>query len=336
MSARRGGAAAAAACAAACALVALPSVARADGTETDRQIAQSLFDDGRALMEAHRYAEACPKFADSQRLDPGGGTLLNLALCHELEGKTATAWTEFRDALSLAQRDDRKDRQELASLHIAALGPKLMRLTVIVPEGVAAREPEVTLDRSRLPSAAWNTSIPVDPGEHRIAVTARGLTPWETSLAAEEPGRTYRVDVPPLDRDPGCPPGSQRQGEACVSLPEPREVRGRSTAFWLVLGGAGISLGTSAITGLMALSANKYVSDNCSADRNFCRVPDAADAATRARTYAWLSTATLAVGVGGALVAFLLPLEKKSPVTAGFDVRDGAAFATVAFSPGAW
>jgi hypothetical protein len=323
-------------CAAACALVALPSAARADGTETDRQIAQSLFDDGRALMEAHRYGEACPKFADSQRLDPGGGTLLNLALCHELEGKTATAWTEFREALSIAQRDDRKDRQELASLHIAALGPKLMRLTVVVPEGVAAREPEVTLDRSRLPSAAWNTSIPVDPGEHRVAVTAAGLTAWETSLAAEEPGRTYRVDVPPLDRAPGCLPGSQRQGEACVSLPEPRVVRARSTAFWLVLGGAGVSVATSAITGLMALSANKYVSDNCSVDRNFCRVPDAADAASRARTYAWISTATLAVGAGGAIFAFLLPLEKKSPVTAGFSVHDGAAMATVALSPRAW
>jgi hypothetical protein len=138
--------------------------------------------------------------------------------------------------------------------------------------------------------------------------------------------------VPPLDLAAGCPAGSQRQGEACVSHSEPREVRTRSTAFWVVLGGASVSVATSAITGLMALSANKYVSDNCSVDRNFCRVPDAADAASRARTYAWISTATLAVGAGGAIVAFLLPLDKKSPVTAGFYVRDGAAMATVAFS----
>ncbi|MBX3190978.1 MAG: hypothetical protein KF819_28540 [Labilithrix sp.] len=296
-------------------------VARADGSETDRQIAQSLFDDGRALLEAGRYAEACPKFAESQRLDPGGGTLLNLALCHELEGKTASAWQEFRDALSQAVRDDRKDRQELASAHIAALGPKLIRLTVNVPEALAAREPEVTLDRSRLPPAAWNAAIPIDPGEHRIAVVVSGAPRWETPIAAIEPGQTYRVDVPML-------------AAATSAGPEtgPRETRGRSTAFWLLLGGAGLALTTSVITGLAALDANGYVNDNCLPERDFCRVPDAADAASRARTFAWVSTATLVVGAGAAVVAFLLPLQKQNisaavaPTTAIDGKLDGVSF----------
>jgi tetratricopeptide (TPR) repeat protein len=297
------------------------SEARADGSETDKQIAQSLFDDGRALLEAGHFAEACPKFAESQRLDPGGGTLLNLALCHELEGKTATASTEFREALSIATRDDRKDRQELASSHIAALAPKLTRLTVVVPERIAASNAEVTLDRSHLPAAAWNTEIPIDPGEHRVAVVAPGLPRWETSIATMEAGRTYRVEVPPALDQQGAP------------NVEPRETRGRSTAFWLVLGGAGLSLVTSVITGLMALDANKYVKDNCTTDRNFCRVDDADEHASRAKTLAWVSTATLVVGAGAAVFAFVLPLEKKSPVTAGFVVRDGVPFATLSVTP---
>src|SRR3954452_15675467 len=148
------------------ALLAMPAVAAAQ-SDTDRQIAQQLFDDGRALLEARRYAEACPKFAESQRLDPGGGTLVNLALCHELEGKTATAWSEFRDALGQAIKDGRKDREELARAHIADLAPKLMRVIVQVPAPLAARDPDVNLDKSKLPDAAWNTPIPVDPGEHR-------------------------------------------------------------------------------------------------------------------------------------------------------------------------
>lgn len=301
-----------------------PAAARADGSETDRQIAQSLFDDGRALMESGHVSEACPKFAESQRLDPGGGTLLNLALCHELEGKTATAWTELREALSLAVRDDRKDRQELATLHITALVPKLTRLMVIVPEPVAAREPEVSLDRSRLPPPAWSTAIPIDPGEHRITVMAQGLPRWETSVATLDAGRTYRVEVPPaLDRQGPVPA-------------EPRETRQRSTAFWLVLGGAGLSLATSLVTGLMALDANAYVKDNCDAVRDFCRVDDGAEAASRARTLAWVSTATLAVGAGAAVFAFVLPMEKKSPISARVTARDGAAFATLELTPLSW
>lgn len=303
-----------------------PTVARADGTATDRQIAQQLFDDGRALMEAGRHAEACPKFADSQRLDPGGGTLLNLALCHELEGKTATAWTELREALSVAGRDDRKDRQELAAAHIAALTPKLIRLTVAVPEGVAALAPEITLDKSRLPAEAWNTAIPVDPGEHRIAVIPSaqraGLSRWETSIATLEAGQSYRVDVPALDR--------QSAGAGDV---EPIETRRRSTAFWLVLGGAGAALTTSVVTGLMALDANKHVKDNCATERDYCRVGDAEDAASRARTLAWVSTATLVVGVGAGVLAFMLPLEKRSALSAGITSREGAAFATLRFAP---
>ncbi len=144
---------------AACALVA----PRALAGESDQPLAQQLFEDGRKLLEQGRYAEACPKFAESQRLDPGGGTLLNLAWCHELQGRTATAWSEFHDALAQAQKDARQDREDFARQHIKDLEPKLVRIVVHVAPEVAARNPEITLDRSRLPAAAWETAVPVDP-----------------------------------------------------------------------------------------------------------------------------------------------------------------------------
>ena len=80
------------------------------------------------LMAKEQYGEACPKLEESQRLQPAGGTQMFLALCHEGEGKTATAWTDFNAALSAARRDHRADREKVAREHLSALEPKLTAL----------------------------------------------------------------------------------------------------------------------------------------------------------------------------------------------------------------
>src|SRR5262249_43356511 len=79
-------------------LVAAP-LARA---QSNKVAAEALFEEGRRLMSEGKVADACPKFADSQSLDPSPGTLLNLASCYEKMGMTATAWATYREAASLA------------------------------------------------------------------------------------------------------------------------------------------------------------------------------------------------------------------------------------------
>ena len=63
----------------------------------------------------HSIHEACLKFEESQRLDPSGGTILNLASCHEREGRLARAWSEFSDAATMAIRDGKHEREVLDS-----------------------------------------------------------------------------------------------------------------------------------------------------------------------------------------------------------------------------
>src|SRR5262245_39437134 len=103
---------------------------RAEPTDADKTLAAALFREGKALMDKAEvdkgdYAPACGKLEESQRLDPGGGTILNLALCHEKQGRPATAWAEFIEALGIARRDHRQARIDLAEEHIAKLEPTL-------------------------------------------------------------------------------------------------------------------------------------------------------------------------------------------------------------------
>src|SRR5436190_14534460 len=65
-------------------------------------VAESLFRQAREEMKRGEAAAACPKFEESYRLDPSIGTLLNLALCEEALGHSATAWTKLRQFLDSA------------------------------------------------------------------------------------------------------------------------------------------------------------------------------------------------------------------------------------------
>jgi hypothetical protein len=99
--------------------MAATSVARAQGTT--EAAATALFDDGRKLMAEHKYADACPKLAESQRLAPSGGTLLNLADCYEHTGQTASAWVSWKDVAARASAAGKADVEKRALARAAAL-----------------------------------------------------------------------------------------------------------------------------------------------------------------------------------------------------------------------
>jgi hypothetical protein len=190
----------------------------ADRSEADRARATELFRAARTLMAAKQYAEACPMLEESQRLDPGGGTLLNLGLCHELQGRTASAWSDFQDARSMAQRDGRPDRAVAAETHIHDLEPRLTRLTLEIPP--EARLPGLTVRRDgvEVAVATWNVASPVDPGEHVVEAEAPGRAPWRATIAISVDGTSRTLRVPPLEP---LPPIQVASPPAVVALPTP-------------------------------------------------------------------------------------------------------------------
>lgn len=180
-----------------------PGVATAQSAEPAaprNAAAEELFDQGRALLDEGRYAEACPKLAESQRLDPSAGTLLNLADCFDKSGQTASAWVTFKEAARASADRRRPDWERLAQRRAAALEPRLSRLVVEVAPGSRIDGLSVLVDQLHIAPALYETPIPFDPGPHVVTAEAPGHKPWRTELSLAQADRRS-VSVPRLESE---------------------------------------------------------------------------------------------------------------------------------------
>ncbi|MEZ4313005.1 MAG: hypothetical protein R3F14_33705 [Polyangiaceae bacterium] len=175
-------------------LAAVAGLAR--DARADAATAQALFDQGKKLMGEKNYKEACPKFEESQRLDPGLGTQTNLAICYAAVGRTASAWSLYLEVAAQAKATNQSEREKKARDAAKELEPKLSKLTIQVtspPEGI-----EVKRNDQLVAEPTWGTPVPVDPGEIHITAMAPNHKLWETTLTINKPGETT-VTVPELE-----------------------------------------------------------------------------------------------------------------------------------------
>lgn len=268
---------------------------RADSGETNRMTAETLFVEAKKLMEGGDFARACPKFADSQRLDPGVGALLNLALCYERWGKVASAWSTYREAASAARGAGQTERESVARQRAAGLEARLSRLTLTVPQQLTSAEGvEIRLDGAPIPQSLWGVAAPVDPGEHSIEVTAKGRKPWSTRVTVVPP-TNQSVSVPDLE---AAPADTKIPGAATADDTPPHKDIRRPVAIALGgLGVVGIAVGT--VFGLSAKSTYHQADPECNAN-NVCS-PQGTD--LRNTAYGKATISTIAFGVGGAALA---------------------------------
>ena len=82
---------------------------------------------------------------------------------------SASAWLEYNEALTLARRDQRDDRVRYAQERLAAVEPKLARLTVTVAADADIPELEVKVDDATIRAAARGVPTPVDPGSTLVS-----------------------------------------------------------------------------------------------------------------------------------------------------------------------
>lgn len=246
------------------AVVLFARLADAQSSSEDRALATALFEEARALVSAGDWAAACPKFAESQRLEPAPGTLLNLASCHEHEGKVATAWAEYVEALAIVERERQPERVAFARERIDALVTRIPRLVIVVPSSESTRSLTVLRDGSTLARVALGTAMPVDPGTHHIEVRGEGIEPWSIDVALAE-GERREVSVGPFVASlvPAPSPTPPASPPIRTDAPVRTEERSR-TPMWIA-GGIGIAgLATGSIAGILAIDASARSKSRCS------------------------------------------------------------------------
>jgi hypothetical protein len=221
--------------------VALPRIALAQPQDaTSAAAAEKLFQEGRTLIEQGRWVDACPKLAESLRLDPAVGTALNLAECYERVDRIASAWVTYRRAETMARRANQRERYTHAAARAEQLESKLSYLTVSVPthpKGLV-----VMRDGERIGDAAWGTAVPVDGGSHVIEASAPGRRTWKHEVKVNARSTRTTVEIPELEVLPSDAP----LGDAPASPPIQRTIGWVAAATGVVTLGAGFAFGAIA------------------------------------------------------------------------------------------
>lgn len=260
---------------------------------TDAERADALFREGRAHLEAKDYAAACERFEESQKLDPGIGTLLNLGLCYEGMGKLVSAAERFAAAERQANAQGDTKRAAAAGAKVRALADRVPHLTITA--SAPAPGLTVTVGGEPLPADQLGQRRALDPGRVEVEATAPDREPYRVTVDLVD-GDDRKVEIPPLV-DPSA------QVDAAIRAPAAPAAsgRGRRLLGLGVTGAGGAALAASLALALSAKSTYDSAFDDklCSRDMDMLTCnPEG-----QRRTEAARRRGTIATVVGGAGLA---------------------------------
>jgi hypothetical protein len=283
---------------------------KADG-ESANPSADDSFREGHALLRDKRYAEACPKFEQSQRQDPASGTLLALAYCQELSGLLATSWASYLSAAQLAEREGHAERQSAASERVQSLASRVSRLTVIVPaELLSLPGFHLLRDGVEFERASFAVSVPMDGGPHVFLATAPGRVPWTSTvtLLTERDQKTLVLPVLDLVPPTSASDGKQASGDD-VGAPPPTPVSSggaehdpggtyrRAGLAFAIAGAVGVGVGTAFALSAQAKNDQSNANGHCDStgcDETGMTLRNSALSAARTATWAFVASGALA------------------------------------------
>ncbi len=286
-----------------------PATSAAPSRPAPVTVAVDHFKEAVDLFGRGETAAACRKFEQSYAEGAAPGTLYNMAVCHEREGRVADAYREYDDLASRALAFGLTAKAATVRARADTLLPKLSRVDLVHRSDAVAAITGIIVDGTPFLAEVWEKPLYLAPGRHVIGIQhADGVSVTRTT-AVLVAGRAQRIEM----EDP--------------APPRPREtaVNTKKRVASYVTGGAGVAfVAAGAVLGALAISKKNDFDALC--PDNGCRTPGDKTTAVSdrgtARTEAALSTVGFAVG-GAALataVYLLVTSREAAPVTAAWNV----------------
>jgi hypothetical protein len=223
-------------------------------TKKERDGARKAFGEGEKAIAKGDYVAAYTAFDKANTLVPSPHAEYWIAKSLDLQGKTPEAIRAYETFLAnpeSANAGDDKLAESKARLEELKLTLVAVIELTIVPAGAA-----VTLDGAPQPSAA-PLVLKLEPGVHRLSVSAPGYEPKELDIDAKAGTKqTQTVELAPVPPPPPPPPPPAPPPPPPPPPPERSMVPAYVT---LGIAGAGAVVGT--IFGLKALSAKSDFDD---------------------------------------------------------------------------
>jgi hypothetical protein len=287
------------------ALLFVASTAAAEQPPAEPYIAK--FKEGRALLDANKFAEALEKFQESLKLKEASGTLLNMGDCQEHLGQYASASISFERARSLAADEKKPEREKEARDRANKLEPLISKITVTAPAGAKIT---VTVDGG---PAELGQPVSVDGGTHVVHAEAVCKRPkdFPLSLGMKADLQTMNIDPATFDPDPAC-----TKQEVAPTMSTYRLMAFVAGGVGVVAAGFGVGFGVS------AAGKKSDLDTMCPSYPEHCALGQkpALDAKyDSAQTSATISTVmftTAILFVGGGVALYILSPEWKNSQTA--------------------
>jgi hypothetical protein len=268
----------------------------------DKSDAARLFKEGQELMKAQRFADACPKLEDSQKLDPQLGTVLNLGFCREKLGSTWLSWLAYRDAELRADAAGKRERVEFARQHLSDLEKSLPKLVL---DCGSDKLDELSVEGRVVPGANNGQPFTAESGKRTFKFAKAGKKAASIEVLVTKQSSPQRIACPELADEPvattpspneGGGNGGSEGGDQPPPPPPSQPSRAPMYASFAV-GGAGLVFG-GVFTALM-LSKKSEGDLHCPNQK--CDATGA-PLIKQAQDFGWYATGGYAVGLIGLAV----------------------------------